>query len=316
MKKIFFLLLAFVFTVNIVTAFECNSLGSAYRRINKYAKHNNVKELDAFLSSNSCGKDALVYYSDKLVNKCLKKDYSPQVFEVLMKHGVKLNFSAEPPIMTAIIYNEADLVKIMIDYGLDVNKTYRGQRTALICAADYNGNPHIIKMLLDAGADVNATDSCGNTAILTLCRREPYSQGIYHLIDAGADLYSYNKRDKMPYSLLPKVRQAKVKAYYDNRMTSFLREKYIDSNKNKVIADYGMPYTKHIIDKNTEAWEYRSDIEHYLPMVSETSQSGQQSAITVYKGGYTEKIIKKTSFTICRNAVRDVVFESHYNTGH
>ena len=39
MKKIFFLLLAFVFTVNIVTAFECNSLGSAYRRINKYAKH-------------------------------------------------------------------------------------------------------------------------------------------------------------------------------------------------------------------------------------------------------------------------------------
>lgn len=315
MKKIFFLLLTFIFTINFTAAFECHSLGSAYRQINKYAKQNNVKQLDTFLDENTYGKDAVVYYSDKLIYKCLKKKYSPQVFEVLLKHGANINFLVEPPIMTAIIYNEEELVRVMIDNGLDVNKTYKAQRTALICAADYNANPRVIKMLIDAGADVNAMDTWGNTPLSTLCRREPYSQGIYYLIDAGADLYGYSTRHKMPLSLLPKSRQAKIRNYYDNHMTSVLRQKYIDSTKNKIIATFGSPQSKYNIDKNTEIWEYRNDIEHYFSMSSETTQFTRYTARTIYKGGYTEKAIKKISFTISRNAVRDVKFESFYNTG-
>lgn len=135
------------------------------------------------------------------------------------------------------------------------------------------------------------------------------------MLDAGADLFAYNKRDKMPYNVLPPNMKTKVKNYYDTSMTNVLSQKYIDKNKSIVLADLGTPTKKLRQDSKTEVWEYITVAEHYLQMSADTCATSSTSSITVFKGGYTEKVIKTTRFVISNDSVAFVKFKSQFNTG-
>ncbi|MEA2098688.1 MAG: ankyrin repeat domain-containing protein [Campylobacterota bacterium] len=65
----------------------------------------------------------------------------------------------------AVTYDNIEIVKYLIEKGVDVNQTYRRSRfTSLMAAACY-GRVEIAKLLLDNGADQNVVDSKGFNAI-------------------------------------------------------------------------------------------------------------------------------------------------------
>jgi|GEM_PF-2481426 len=57
-----------------------------------------------------------------------------------------------------------ELLKQLLDYGVDINARGKNKRTALIAATRF-GHAHAVKFLLDKGADVTARDDEGKTAL-------------------------------------------------------------------------------------------------------------------------------------------------------
>ncbi len=317
MKKILICLLVLL-NLNVCFASENTSINKAYKDINSLCKSQDVDGLSSYVKTNKYARKAISQNGEKLVNMCIKKDYDSKIVKILLKNGVDINLFKENPIIEAIKNDDVELVEAILSGNYDINKCFKGNRTALIFAADYNGNPKVIKMLLDKGADINIPDSCGSIPLLTICRREPNSAGIYLLIDAGSDLYRFNRSDQTPYSVLPTGRKKEVQNYYNKSMSKRLSQRFVDKNKSLVIAEFGIPDKKITIDNNTEGWEYETIEQHYVTMTSTTNSystcNSSSRYNTTYRGGYTIKIKKKMIFTITKNCVSSAKFTSSYNT--
>ena len=66
--------------------------------------------------------------------------------------------------MEAVNAYKADVIKLLVDSGADINAADNKGCTALMRAA-YSGYPELVKFLLDSGADKSKTDYDGNMAI-------------------------------------------------------------------------------------------------------------------------------------------------------
>ena len=65
----------------------------------------------------------------------------------------------------AVTYNNIEMVKYLIEHGIDVNKTDRRSGfTSLMAAACYGRN-EVVRLLLEYGADKNLADTKGFSAI-------------------------------------------------------------------------------------------------------------------------------------------------------
>ncbi len=65
----------------------------------------------------------------------------------------------------AVTYNNIEMVKYLIEQGIDVNKTDRRSGFTSLMAAACFGRNEIVQLLLTSGADKNLVDSKGFTAI-------------------------------------------------------------------------------------------------------------------------------------------------------
>lgn len=77
-------------------------------------------------------------------------------------------------LQAAYNYNNWEVMKLLIDLGLDINHKNNSKETPLHIAAAYNKNEShlkIIELLLKNGADVDARDSSGLTPLYNLVRR-------------------------------------------------------------------------------------------------------------------------------------------------
>lgn len=90
--------------------------------------------------------------------------------EALRQHiaaGTAINtrdpFGGSSPLITAAVFGKADMAKILIDAGADLNFQNNDGSTALISAAFF-GRPEIVQLLLDAGADKTIKNKYGATA--------------------------------------------------------------------------------------------------------------------------------------------------------
>ena len=89
-----------------------------------------------------------------------------------------------------------DIIKEMLDAGIDVNEVAEGDGTALIGAAK-GGHEELVRYLIDRGADVNLA-SRGDGNPLINAAREGHLEIVKILLDAGADINEVVPGDENP----------------------------------------------------------------------------------------------------------------------
>lgn len=94
----------------------------------------------------------------------LKSNSNPEVLKILLKYIVDINSRA---LMIAAENNKSpDIIRTLIELGLNVNEKGQEGHTALMIAAGYNKNPEIMRILIKYGANVNEIDNDGMTALM------------------------------------------------------------------------------------------------------------------------------------------------------
>ncbi|MCB9014368.1 MAG: ankyrin repeat domain-containing protein [Lentimicrobiaceae bacterium] len=136
--------------------FCVTSLALGMEKDEKYAikaiKEGNVELLQLYLKTHSdpnCvfsnGKTGLFYaiVFDQFV-----------ISEFLLKNGADPNFlsGAHSTLIWAVKYRRSRILRLLIEYGADVNKSDGKRNTPLIYAAEFD-NPEICKILIDRGAN-------------------------------------------------------------------------------------------------------------------------------------------------------------------
>jgi ankyrin repeat protein len=90
-----------------------------------------------------------------------------------------------PVLMNAVIYSDAQCVRLLLEYGADPNSKNPMGATALLWAA---GDPEKALPLLEHGADVNARSALGRTPLLTAAARSGAVPVVKALLERDADI--------------------------------------------------------------------------------------------------------------------------------
>ena len=128
------------------------------------------------------------------------KDGDAELVKLLIDAGTdvnKANANEWTPLCTAAANGRTDCVKLLINAGADVNKADEDSETPLFTAAA-NGHAECMKLLIDAGADVNKVDKEGWTPLSTAAL-EGHTECVKLLINVGADV---NMADKYGWTPL------------------------------------------------------------------------------------------------------------------
>ncbi|XP_071119088.1 ankyrin homolog [Haliotis cracherodii] len=104
------------------------------------------------------------------------------------------------PMFWAILTENMDMLKLLVDAGADVNSTFHDTMTPLLFAA-FMINSLMCEYLMENGANVNDTGDCGNTPLCLSVRCVSTSRV---LIDAGADIDHINSQGDTPLILASK----------------------------------------------------------------------------------------------------------------
>lgn len=105
----------------------------------------------------------IYYRSSKSENK--------EMFKILIENGFDLESkinddnSDYTPLMIAVYKEDYDMVKYLLDKGVNPNAANNENKTALMIAND-DGNFDISKLLIEQGANINAQDEDGCTTLM------------------------------------------------------------------------------------------------------------------------------------------------------
>ena len=106
----------------------------------------------------------------------------------------------------AAVRGFAEIVRRLLDAGVDVNRRYRKNLTALMWAASYQDGvgtraaESVIDLLLKAGAELDAMDDRGRTALMMAAELD-HAEVVDVLIKSGADRNLRDKADKSVFDL-------------------------------------------------------------------------------------------------------------------
>ncbi len=121
---------------------------------------------------------------------------SHEVAEILLKHGTDPNktLDGSPWIHFASRRNDVRYAELLLSHGADVELRDAKGRTALHCAAEAGQSGDIVKLLLEYKLDMNARTDRGETALLTAVRNsfgwilKDYRSLITQLLRCGASV--------------------------------------------------------------------------------------------------------------------------------
>ena len=106
------------------------------------------------------------------------------------KNFAKLRFHEmdTPLIIAAQKANNPEILKLIIEAGVDVNARNEDGETALMEIMDESVNLECVKVLLSSGADPNLKDEDGKTALMKALDDDLPADVINALLNAGADV--------------------------------------------------------------------------------------------------------------------------------
>ena len=184
MKKLLFLLAVILMHSHMASAASNNFLNKDWW---KTATLEDVKkELKNGANVNAASdEDTTVLMQAALLNQ------NPEVIKILIDEGADVNAKSKSG-STALMYAAAfnpnpEVIKTLIDEGADVNAKSKSGGTALMSAAIFNQNPEVIKILINAGTDVNAKSKSGSTALMFAASSQKNPDAVKALLKAGAD---------------------------------------------------------------------------------------------------------------------------------
>ncbi len=130
----------------------------------------------------------------------------PRAIEKLMHLKLDLNRAdadGRTLLMETVLEKRADLVRLLLEHGVNPSLHDREGSTALHFAAQAH-LADIVQLLLDKGAPVNATDHLGDTPLhkaLSTFRGEAEGNAIWALLLSGADRTIKNTHGVSPEDL-------------------------------------------------------------------------------------------------------------------
>ena len=128
---------------------------------------------------------------------------NPDVVRVLINSGAKLEarfkgyYDNYSPLHFAARFNNADVVKALIDAKADVEARSEDDQSPLHLAAIYNNRPSVAAALLNAGTDVNDQNKWGRTPLSFAAGNENPAV-VKRLLQADADVNAGSKSGSTP----------------------------------------------------------------------------------------------------------------------
>ena len=102
-----------------------------------------------------------------------------------------------PLIVAAAHSTSAEIVKLLIDSGAELEASDPLGMTPLLFATGNSSPPEIVKLLIDSGAELEVTDLLGMTPLMYTAQYSSSPEIIKALLDKGADPLARNKDGKM-----------------------------------------------------------------------------------------------------------------------
>ena len=118
---------------------------------------------------------------------------------LILKSGADVNLGSRclgTALLRAADCNHVDVVRLLLEFGAEVDRRDGSGRTPLIaaCREGEEGHDEVVRVLLDAGADVDASEETGRRALYYACC-EGHTSTARLLLDRGADVSAGTGRD-------------------------------------------------------------------------------------------------------------------------
>jgi uncharacterized protein len=123
-----------------------------------------------------------------------------EVVDVLLDAGAAVDyceFGGLTALTTAIVYKRPDIVRKLISSGCEFNKTFEDELDPPLLLAAGSGNEDIVRILLENGVDVTARNSEDETVLFHVTKRSSLSL-VQELVAAGADIEAKDKDGQTP----------------------------------------------------------------------------------------------------------------------
>ena len=104
--------------------------------------------------------------------------------------------------------NHLEVVRVLLELGMDINGLTEDDNTALMMASLY-GHVDIVKFFIEAGAALEMKNIQGNTALMAASFKG-HPRVVRELVQAGANVNAYNKDDVHPLVLAARSNFPKV----------------------------------------------------------------------------------------------------------
>ena len=186
------------------------------------------------------------------------------LLEAALNKGADVNarfrygkYSNVTPLIATIMCggsNKAQLVRLFLEHGADVNAKGANEWTPMHYAVYYGYSIEVVKLLIEHGADVNAKNLRGDTPLHSVAFHDYNGEMTKWLLISGADLHIRNNNNQTPLDYARNVFRGpeKVAALLHQAETAKANgeQAYEKFKKNLTIIDWASKFNKNIGTKH------------------------------------------------------------------